>query len=43
MSAIIPFAQGAQLPAYLQRRQDLAKINADVSSGSSYPTLSIKG
>lgn len=43
MSAIIPFAQGAKLPAYLQRRADLAKINSDVATGSTYPTLSIKG
>lgn len=43
MSNIIPFAQGAKLPAYLANRQALASINADVASGHSFPILSIKG
>lgn len=43
MSNIIPFAQGAKLPAYLANREALAHINADVATGSSFPILSIKG
>jgi len=43
MSNIIPFTAGAKLPAYLQNRAALAVINSDVTNGSSYPTLSIKG
>lgn len=44
MSNIIPFAAGAQLPAYLANRSALAHINADVASSSSgFPVLSIKG
>lgn len=43
MSNIIPFAQGAQLPAYLQNRAALAHINADIAAASGFPVLSIKG
>jgi hypothetical protein len=44
MSAIIPFAAGAQMPAYMANRKVLALINKDVpSGGASFPRLSIKG
>lgn len=43
MSNIIPFGNGAQLPAYLQRRSELAHINQDVTTGAGFPVLSIKG
>lgn len=43
MSAIIPFAPGSQLPAYMQNKAALAAINKDVVSGPSFTVLSIKG
>lgn len=44
MSAIIPFANGGQVPAYLKNKAALAAINKDVvGAGPSFPTLSIKG
>jgi len=43
MSNIIPFAQGAQLPAYLANRAALAQINSDITTASGFPVLSIKG
>jgi len=43
MSAIIPFAAGSQLPAYMQNKAALAVINDDVATGPSFPVLSIKG
>jgi len=43
MSNIIPFGQGAALPAYLANRAALAHINADVASAPSVSVLSIKG
>jgi hypothetical protein len=44
MSNIIPFGNGAALPAYLANKAALASINRDVVSASaSFPVLSIKG
>ena len=43
MSAIVPFEQGAVLPAYMARRAVLASINADVVHAASFGNLSIKG
>jgi hypothetical protein len=43
MSAIITLNGGAKLPAYLQNRKALAVINDEVATGTSFPTLSIKG
>ena len=44
MTSIIPFSSGAQLPAYMARRAELASINADIrTSGPSFGKLSIKG
>ena len=45
MTAIVPFGQGAALPAYLRTSSKaLASINQDVvSNGLGYPVLSIKG
>lgn len=43
MSNIIPFGEGAQLPAYLKNREALATVNNDVVTAAAYPTLSIKG
>jgi hypothetical protein len=40
-SEMIPFA--GQLPAYLQGRGAMAKINKDVVTAAAYPTLRIKG
>jgi hypothetical protein len=44
MSAIIPLTAGAQLPAYLAKRNELAAaINAEVVTAAGYGVLSIKG
>lgn len=43
MSNIILFTEGAKLPAYMQNKTALIAVNADVATGSSFPTLSIKG
>lgn len=43
MSNIIPFAQGATLPAYMANRQALALVNLDVVRAASFGVLSIKG
>ena len=43
MSAIVPFAAGAKLPAYMSNRAALATINDDIVTHAGFPVLSIKG
>ena len=44
MSAMIPFAAGSVVPAYLKNKTALTDVNRDaISQGPSYPTMSIKG
>lgn len=45
MSAIIPFSDGAKLPAYLRNadKKAAAAVNADVVTGTAFPNISIKG
>jgi hypothetical protein len=44
MTAIVPLTPGANLPAYLQRRDVLSAINKEVlSNAAGFPVLSIKG
>lgn len=43
MTQIVPFADGANVPAYLKKASAATAINDEIQTGAAYPHISIKG